>query len=589
MQLRTNRHFVARHYFAVAGLFLLGCAPAGLMVHFVTSNWVSVPFWDEWHTPANQLMAWCQGKLTFADLFAQHNESRKIFPSLVYLALAKVHGWDVRDAMIVFLLSMGTVAALLLCLLRRTPGATTISSLAVWVIMIFLCCSPVQFDNYLWGLQFEPLFPALAVLAAATVNLSGLSFGRKTIANALLALIATYTFANGMLLWVLALPLPSASETIAPRRRMCWYATYLVCAAAAIGSYFINYSRPSNHPPLLTGTQKVLDLAHYLLLWVGAYFQSSHLSGLIAGIIALAVFTGTMGSVIVLVTRDRNWRAYYPWLLLAAYACISATVTAAGRLGFGVKQALESRYTIFSLFFYLATIGALYALYCFRIRPGKSLRRNLFLGTCGVLIGLAMISWIWCYRDGLKHLQALHDRNIRLKRALEWIDAIPDNPDLALIFPDVRLLSVRTHTLAEHKVLRVDFANESIAAAIKQTPRALDLSNGHIDACVVGPNHELFITGWAWLPAEDRRADCVVIGCEDSTSRFKPVAVFETGVPRPDVSTFHHVQTMSHSGFARWAISRNFPRGDVKLTAWAIDLKKTKVYPLAGEIPWHID
>lgn len=589
MQSSVDRRLLARRYLAVAGLFLLACAPAGLMVHFLTSNWVSVPLWDEWHTPANQLMAWCQGKLTFADLFAQHNESRKIFPSLVYLALAKVHGWDVRDAMIVFLLGMGTVAVLLLRLLRRTPGATTISSLAVWVMMIFLCCSPVQFDNYLWGLQFEPLFPALAVLAAAAVSLSRLSFGCKTIANALLALIATYTFANGMLLWVLALPLPSASETIARRRRMCWYAAYLTCAAATIGSYFINYSRPSNHPALLTGTQKVVDLAHYLVLWVGAYFQSSHLSALVPGVIALVIFAATMASMVMLIAQDRNWRAYYPWLLLAAYACISAAVTAAGRLGFGVKQALESRYTIFSLFFYLATIGALYALYCCRIRTGKPLRHNLFLGICGLLVGLAAIAWIWCYRDGLKHLQALHDRNIRLKRALEWIDAIPDNPDLALIFPNVDLLNVRAHTLAEHRVLRVDFASESIAAAIKQTPRALDLSNGHIDACVVGPNRELFITGWAWLPAGRRRADCVVIGCEDSTGRFKPVAVFETGVSRPDVSTFHHVQTMSHSGFASWANSRNFPRGDVKLTAWAIDLKKAEVFPLAGEVPWHIE
>jgi hypothetical protein len=584
----TERRFLARPYFVVEGLVLLACAPAAFMAYCVTENWVSVPLWDEWNTPAKLLISWSQGTLNFAELFSQHNESRKVFPGLVYLALAKLHGWDVRDGMVITLLSTGAIVALLFSLLKRTPGATTISALIAWVVMVFLCYSPVQFENYLWGLQFEPLFPGLAVLTAAAVNLSRLSFGLKTVVNTLLALIATYTFANGMLLWLLAIPLPSSPDSTTRRRRIGWYAAFLICAATAVGCYFINYAPPGSHPQLFSGTEKIGNFAHYLLLWVGSYFQSSALSPLMAGTIVVTAFAAAMVWTIVIIARERKWRAFYPWLLLAAYACGTAIVTTAGRLGFGVTQALDNRYTILSLSFHLATIGILYALYCSKIYTGKLSQRRFFVVICAVLIGFVATSLFWCYRDGLKQLHALHERHLRLQRALEWVDAVPDNPDLALIFPVVDVLTARVHTLAENKLLRVRFASQAIASAIKYPPRAPDFSNGCIDGCIIDAAHELFIAGWAWLPSQ-RQADCVVIGCEDAEGNFKPVAIFETGMPRPDVGTAHHKKEMSHTGFARSANPRNFPRGDVKLQAWAIDLKEEKVFPLAGVISWRVE
>jgi hypothetical protein len=47
-------------------LAFLGCLPAFLMWHFVSTNWVNIPFWDEWHTPASQFASWCHGTLTIA-------------------------------------------------------------------------------------------------------------------------------------------------------------------------------------------------------------------------------------------------------------------------------------------------------------------------------------------------------------------------------------------------------------------------------------------------------------------------------------------------------------------------------------------
>ena len=201
-------------------LILLGCVPAALMWHYVTRNWISIPFWDEWFTPGNQFASWCRGTLTLQELFSQHNESRKFFPRLLYLALAKFGGWDVRKEMTVLFLTVCLLGGLLFRLLRRTPGASTVSALTAWAVMMFLCFSPVQFENFLWGIQLEAFFPGIALAAIAVVNLSDLSFRTKSLANLLLAFAATYTYANGIILWPLGFPL--SSREVPSRTRITW-------------------------------------------------------------------------------------------------------------------------------------------------------------------------------------------------------------------------------------------------------------------------------------------------------------------------------------------------------------------------------
>src|SRR5437868_3953395 len=94
------------HAVAIIALLCLGLFPIILMAHHVRSNWIPIPFWDEWHTPASQFESWCRGTLTLSELFSQHNESRKFFPRLLYFALAMIGGWDVRKEMTVFFLEV---------------------------------------------------------------------------------------------------------------------------------------------------------------------------------------------------------------------------------------------------------------------------------------------------------------------------------------------------------------------------------------------------------------------------------------------------------------------------------------------------
>ena len=108
-----------------------------------------------------------------------------------------------------------------------------------------ICFAPVQLENFLYGIQLEFSLPGLALLAAAAVNLSRLSLRARTLINLSLAFVATYTFANGMLVWLLAWPLILPNEHKFGAGRWIWPGVYFVAAALSIGCYFIGYHRPS--------------------------------------------------------------------------------------------------------------------------------------------------------------------------------------------------------------------------------------------------------------------------------------------------------------------------------------------------------
>ncbi len=146
-----------------------------------------------------------------------------------------------------------------------------------------------------------------------------------------------------------------------------------------MGAYFIGYHRPSYHPAFASISARFLDLAHYVVLWSGNYFSTGFASPFFLGIIVLTLFFSGAGFVLWTIWQRGDWRTFYAWLLLGAFACGTVTITALGRLGFGVEQALDNRYLAFSRFFYIALFGLYFAIYCARVRGASVAVRTLFL------------------------------------------------------------------------------------------------------------------------------------------------------------------------------------------------------------------
>ena len=570
--------------FVLVGLTILALLPAIQMWHWVSSHWVPLPYWDEWFTPASQFESWCRGTLTWKEMFAQHNESRNFFPRLLYFTLQFFGGWDVRKEIRVVFIGVCGLCLLLLHLLRRTPGSTPLSILVAWTAMTFVCFAPVQAQNFLYGIEIETFFPGFAVLVVAAINLSRLPFSSKTLINLGLAFIATYTFANGMLLWALAWPVSSPHEKPRPHRGAFWMALYILAGALSVGAYFIGYQRPGNHPAFASLSGRSSDLVRYVILWVGNYFSNNLAGPLALGGIALFLFAGTVSYSLWTIWRERDWQTFYPWLLLAAYASVTVGVTALGRLGFGVHQALDNRYVAFSRFFYIALLGLLFAIYCARIHRSNPVTRTLFLTNAAWGVGFLALFWSATLEPNRRALSAYRQTRIHLLHTLEWIEAVPDNPEHALIFPFPAALRERARFLDQHHVFRRSFIHGSIVSLVRQSPPPGNGMHGEIEAAELTETHRVRLRGWAWLPEQQRPADCVIVGAENENGEFKPFTLLETGVARPDLRDRLHQPKAYRAGFDYEVSAANVPAGMISVKGWAINARDQTAWSLASRI-----
>jgi hypothetical protein len=287
---------------------------------------------------------------------------------------------------------------------------------------------------------------------------------------------------------------------------------------------------------------------------------------------------------LILVFRTKEWRTFYPWALIGAYAVVTGTVTASGRVNLGVLQATDIRYTIHSLFFYLALVGGGFAYYCARIRNGSPAGRACFLTNAAWLLALTVLCWTASYQKNVALLPLHREQRVRTSKALKWMDVIPDNPDLALLWPYVDLLKQRIPILREHHILRLPFIKGPLAEQVRQSPPDSDGSAGRIETCAFDSHGLLSITGWAWSPGRNQPADRAVIGCKDAAGNFKPICVLSTGMLRHDLRERFQLPKIESAGFSQTVDPANVPPGDVAIKGWAIDLQEQKAWPLASSL-----
>jgi len=541
--------------------------PVLVALYVVWRHTVAFPFWDEWNTPGAQLASWYRGTLSFAELCSQHNESRKLVPRLIYLPLFTIAGWDVRLILPLVIGVVGLISVGLYQLALRTirPGIPVCLAFAT---MNFLLFSPREYQNFSNGIQWETFFPGLALVLALLTNLSARSLPWKTVCNGLLALVSTYTFANGMLLWLLAFPIATGPRK-SSRSQIFWRLAYVIAGTVSIACYFISYRHPPLSPPAASLISDGPALLRFLLIWVGSLFRVAN--PVLAGGLVVAFFLVLASISGWLVIKQRQWRSHYPWLILGFYTLISGAITAVARLGFGFEIATDNRYTVFTVMLYVAVTGLAFTVYE-QLRGDKYIRRGgALLGAMAAVVLLALGASTFSAEWRFLKKSAAYRKHLLL--VFRWAEAIPQNPELNWLtpYPDTQRV---IHVLAEHDVLRPRPVSKALAQAVNDLPTVSGGEAGVLEQAKPDGNGRLLVKGWARVPDENRAADCVIIGWETAAG-WQPRWVIETGERAPNL--------VEGSGFSRPLLG-SVPAGGAVLRAWAIDFKRDRVYPLAGGI-----
>jgi hypothetical protein len=555
--------------------------PAICAIYMMWTHWVPVPFWDEWDTPGAQLASYYRGTLTFTELCSQHNEHRLLFPRLVWLPMAIVFGWDVRHGMVLTFCFVCLGAAGLYQLLRSSNGPAA-SRAFVFGLMNLVLFSPRQYETFLVGAQGQTFVPTFMLVLALIVNLSGRSLRTKTIVNAALAHVSTFSFGNGMLVWLLAFPLETQSADVPanrPRQRILWRAVYILAAVLSVASYFISYRHPSTTPPLVSPIAQLPGFVRFVLVWVGSLFNMG--APVLCGAIVLFIFGGLVTAALWQIRRTGTWRSHYPWLVLGCYALISGCVAAIARLGFDYSMAGDARYTAFSAFLYVAVLGLGFSVYT-GMKP-RALTARIALSAAVISLVVTLAIWAITFKKERHLLRIFIPAWEHSLLVMRWSVAIPQNPEIGLLTPDPLQQTVGTiRTLAENDALRPRLVSQRLANAINERPNTDAASAGTLDGATLEASGHLTFQGWARLPDQDRPADCVVLGFETSDGGWKPFCVFETGGNRPDVARTLGSGALARAGFSGRVDAASLPRGEIILKAWAIDLEKERAFPMGG-------
>jgi hypothetical protein len=187
------------------------------------------------------------------------------------------------------------------------------------------------------------LLNVLAVVGGAVVLANSGETSMGVGVAALLGIVATYSFANGVLFWPVGLAVlllamkPGKHKTLS-------IALWVMISALVAVSYFWHYTKPAEHPPLSLVFKMPLTYTAYVLKYLGA-ICAQRVDGAFALLFGLAGVVGLAWAAEALLRSKRmDARALAPYLGMSAYSIGSALFTGVGRVGFGSDQALSSRY-----------------------------------------------------------------------------------------------------------------------------------------------------------------------------------------------------------------------------------------------------
>lgn len=185
--------------------WLLISISAGLILYFILRYGVDVPYMDQWEY-VGFFDNFHKGTLTFEELFAQQSEYRQLFPNLIFVGLGILTRWDVRYEMIVtFLLACLTFFNIYRMSVFTVKDNKVMRAVLLFVASLFVF-APIQYENWLFGVQIEYLLPVACITGCVAITLSGIKNHWKLILSMLLAVISTYSSINGLLCWFVPLP-----------------------------------------------------------------------------------------------------------------------------------------------------------------------------------------------------------------------------------------------------------------------------------------------------------------------------------------------------------------------------------------------
>lgn len=565
--------------------------PVVLIIGCIGYYGVNVPFADDWDfTPLVTKAA--RHKLPVKELSKQHNEHRMFVPKLIVASNAWNSHWDLRAQMLLSVLLCAVTTYSLALLARRTLSISASAEYGLTFALSVLLFSPVQYENWLWGFQFAFFIPPLCLAGSWVILISNLRLGSKFALSAPLAAIGTFSFPTGAFAWLLTFPLfLITGGQMARKKTIRWIGYWLVAAAGCMALYLFDYREPAHTTRILSGFHP-FAYAEYAMVFLGGNMFRSLAKDYNALPFVLGLF---LTSLYLLLLRyllkgsspPELRLQSAPWAALGAFALASAGLCALGRRPyFTAQQALESRYTSFSLILIVSLLGLLALAY--RHLRGTFLERaaKTLPWIAGAVIAILAAGYTVSVPFSFEQMGYIRSYRLDGKAALQYSRVLRD-PEVAeaimaaTLYPDIGILRRFSEMLD---------AADLVWPAVVKDPRMHDDTpdaggekrvGGRFDS-IIAVDNQYVSSGWAILPERHKRADGIVLAFLDSDGHWIALTMAAEREDRSDRETLVGDRSLKNIGWRARFPAAILPPEARELSAWAIDARTGKSYKLEG-------
>jgi hypothetical protein len=578
-------------------LLILSTIPAIVILVLILRYGVNMPYFDQWDCEGKLFKKFWEHQLTWGDFWEQHNEHRMFFPKMIYLALAYATHWNVIAELIVTWLCVCIVSFSVYRMYRSADGPVSAGKMIPFIAANILIFTPACDETWLWGVSVANLMPMACIFGAMAIACSNLRANVRWSLCAVLAIIATFSTASGLLCWILCAPLLFLRKNSSAERQdepaastpfRLWHIVAWCCGfALTTAIYFYHYARPAPHPPPSDSLKHPIELLSFLVLYQG---NSITFTSPTIDYMSAARFVGGVMIVLMLFScvyvairwRDRPVRdRALIWLMIGAYSILNGILIAVSRMEISPVAATWTRYVSYSVFLPVSLIFLVpIVVEDISRHMWPELGPILMRTACG-LLAATMVFQIFKFCDGLVRFKEFHVALAERKASLLFIDLVR--------FDSTPGKAWREQTLDDIRPL-ADALNAHgwINPSLIQRPRMQDLEDstvtnsepyGKMEQPGNVGDGRIGIIGWAYDPRRRSLADAVVLSWEKPGGDGVPFAIAEMGIERSSEATN---SPLRYSGWQLGFPSDLLPAETLHLRAWCFDTSTGKAVALLG-------
>ncbi|MFB2834730.1 hypothetical protein [Floridanema evergladense] len=583
---------------------ILTIIPAFLIAILIYQNSVNIPFWDDWEIGLFLNKVYPEFKLTLESLISQHNESRYAFPRFIFIGLTYFNNWnwDIRHQMWVSLVLACIVSINIFRLIKWTIGESLIKVIFLAILCNLLIFSPVQYENWLWGHQLIVFFPIACVTTCLVAIYSGINRKVKLVICLILCTISTYSFANGMLSWIIVFPALAISKSWKWQdifQDKWLYIPWIATFTANMAVYFYKYEKPPETPSITYGILHPNEALPYLLSFLGAplgwgtikynwKFSSLVNNNIWIGTILIILLLGVFSYFI---KQRKDPTVIYRmtgWLTISFYVITSGLITSLGRSGLGLESSVALRYMTFSVYLPLTLVNLIAIVYDDAKTKGFLINKSKRVAQAGILLLLTGFLYFYIITAELTipRMYTIKLDRLQAKACYIFLNIAPEEKCITeKVYPSFSGLQKRAKLIDYLGIIDAKLLNNDKIQDIQATNRVTNEEWGYgwFDQVKKVDKNNYSAGGWAVLPEKKEPADAVILTYEKTPGEDIIFAVFDNRVERPDVVKAMKTTNYLISGWQKTFAANRLPKGVVKIKAWAFDTEKVKAYKVGGD------